>query len=141
MVSRPLVAGVVAFVVMIVVNGAMSALIIEPLLEHRYGDIVAASVQPVALVVGYAIIAASLVVVHRLAVAGADLHRAVALGACMGLAMFAGTHAVQAGYTTIDPIGWIASGIADAVGPTVAMVALSVLEGRATRRANVAGRR
>lgn len=48
----------------------------------------------------------------------------------MGLAIFAGTHAVQAGYTTIRPVGWILSGVADAVGPTAAMAALSMLAGR-----------
>ena len=35
MVSRTPVAGAVAFVVVVVVNGAMSALVIEPLLEHH----------------------------------------------------------------------------------------------------------
>jgi hypothetical protein len=140
MVSRTPVAGAVAFVVVVVVNGAMSALVIEPLLEHRYGDIVAATLRPVPLVVGYGVIAAGITLVHRLAAIGADLRRALVLGACVGVTIFGGVHAVQAGYTSIDATGWIASGIADAVGPTVAMVALSVLEGRAVRRAGVAVR-
>lgn len=121
---------IVAFLVMFVVNGAMAALVIGPLLEHRYGEVVATRARPAPLIVGYLLIAAAVTVVHRLAAVGADRRRGLLLGVCMGLAIFAGTHAVQAGYTTINPVGWILSGVADAVGPTAAMVALSVLAGR-----------
>jgi len=120
----------VAFLVMFVVNGAVAALVIGPLLERRYGDVVATAVRPAPLVVGYLLIAVGVTVVHRVAAVGADRRRAFLLGACMGLAIFAGAHAVQAGYTTMDPVGWILSGVADAAGPTIAMVALSALEDR-----------
>jgi len=121
---------VVAFLVMFLTNGATAAIVIGPLLQHRYADVVATTVQPGLLIAGYLLIAVAVTVVHDMAAVGADRRRALQLGASLGLAIFAGSHLVQAGYTTMDPVGWILSGVADAAGPTLAVVALSVHAGR-----------
>ena len=42
----------------------------------------------------------------------------------IGLAIFLGAHTVIAGYTTIDAIGWIRSGLCESAGPSVSMVAI-----------------
>lgn len=117
----------VAWVAMFAVNGAMAALVIGPLLENRYATVIAATPRPVALVAGYAIIALALVHVHRLAGIGADMPTAVLAGAVLGVAVFAGSHAVQVGYTTLDAQGWILSGVLDAAGPTAAMAAVAAV--------------
>lgn len=112
---------------MIVVNGAMAALVIGPVLEDSYASVVAAGPRPVALVAGYAVISLALVFVHRLAGIGRDIRTALAAGGVLGLAIFAGSHAVQAGYTTLDARGWILSGVLDAAGPTLGMAAIAAV--------------
>lgn len=116
-----------ALIVMFAVNGAMAALVIGPLLEERYAWVVAATPRPVALVAGYAIISLALVYVHRLTGIGPDVRSALVAGAVLGLAIFAGSHTVQAGYTTLDGQGWILSGVLDAAGPTVGMAAVAAV--------------
>lgn len=117
----------VAFVVMFVVNGAMAALVIGPLLEDRYEDIVASSPNPLLLMAGYGLIAISLVAMHHMMRIGTDPARTTIAGLVAGLAIFLGTHVVQAGYTNIDAVGWVASGLLDSVGPFAAMWALTAV--------------
>lgn len=124
----------VAFVAMFVVNGAMAALIIGPLLEGRYEEIVASSPMVVALVAGYGLIAISLVAIHHLTRAGSDWARTTVVGVLAGAGIFLGPHVVQAGYTNIDSFGWVVSGLLDSAGPLAALLALTALSVTQGRR-------
>lgn len=121
---------VVAFLVMFLTNGATAAIVIGPLLQHRYADVVATTVQPGLLLAGYLLIAVAVTVVH-------DMARSEPIGAELSslahpLVSRSSRAPTWCRRATPRWTRWAGScqGVADAAGPTLAVVALSVHAGR-----------
>lgn len=125
---KTVLAAFVGFIAMFITNGLMAAVIIGPFLEERYREIVATPVRFPLLIIGYLIIAVAMALLYpRLKTAQNWLSHSVVVGILIGLSVFLGTHTVIAGYTTIDAIGWITSGLFDSLGPVVGMVTIGYI--------------
>lgn len=128
---RTALATVGGFVTMFITNGILAAAVIGPLFEARYRQFVAAPVNYALLAAGYLIIALALALLYpRLAPTASWFIRSLSVGALVGLAIFLGAHTVIAGYTVLDPLGFILSGLLDSLGPTVGMVTIGFVYAR-----------
>ena len=113
------------FMTMFIVNGLMAAVVIGPLFESRYEAVVADSVNFPLLVLGYTIIAIAMALLYLQLQPNPNwFQRSLSAGLLVGAAIFFGTHTVITGYTTIDVVGFVLSGLFDSVGPALGMVAI-----------------
>jgi uncharacterized BrkB/YihY/UPF0761 family membrane protein len=125
---KTLLAAFAGFITMFITNGLMAAVIIGPLLEERYREIVANPVRFPLLIIGYLIIAVAMALLYpRLKSTQNWLSHSVITGVLIGMSVFLGAHTVIAGYTTIDAVGWITSGLFDSIGPLVGMVTIGYI--------------
>jgi hypothetical protein len=130
-----LLAALAGFVTMFITNGLMAAVVIGPLFEERYQAIIANPQRFPILIIGYLIVALAMALLYpRLNPLHSWLTRGVIAGILIGLSIFLGAHTVIAGYTTIDAVGWILSGLFDSVGPLVGMVTSAYIYHRTQSR-------
>lgn len=126
MTKRILLPALAGFIVMFITNGLMAAAVIGPLFEESYAEIVAETARFPLLILGYLIIAVAMAVLFsRLQPGQSWLAQGLIAGGLVGTAVFLGTHTVIAGYTTLDPAGFILSGLFDSLGPTLGMIAIA----------------
>ena len=132
---RTLLLAVAGFVPMFVTNGLLAAFVIGPLLEHRYQDIIASPGNFPLLIAGYLIIALAMVFLfNEVKLSTNWLQQGLTVGLLVGLLGFFGTHTVLTGYTSLDPFGFIVSGLFDSLGPTLGMLAIAYV-GHRSRKA------
>jgi hypothetical protein len=131
MLLRTTLATMGGFVSMFITNGILAAAVIGPLFEARYHEFVAEPVNYGLLAAGYLIIALALALLYpRLAPTAGWFPRSLVAGVLVGLAIFLGAHTVIAGYTVLDPLGFILSGLLDSLGPAVGMVTVGFVYAR-----------
>ncbi len=115
--TRILGAAVAVFATCVVVGSAAAA-VMAPFIAERLGphlrDPEAQGLLLPALLGGYGLIAACLVVLYRM-LRPQTWARGLGLGAVLGLAVFEGDHLVTAGWSTLDAGVMAASGLVDAV--------------------------
>lgn len=125
---KTLLAALAGFVTMFVTNGLLAVVVIGPLFEERYRELIAIPQRFPLLIIGYLIIAIALALLYpQLKPTHSWLPRSITAGILVGLSIFLGAHTVIAGYTTIDPIGWILSGLFDSIGPMVGMLTIGYI--------------
>ena len=125
------------FVTMFITNGVMAAAVIGPLFESRYEEVVADPTSFPLLIVGYFIIAVAMTILYsRLQPTQNWLTQSLVAGVLVGTAVFLGAHTVISGYTTIDPTGFILSGLFDSIGPAVGMVTIGLIQHRTQHTSN-----
>lgn len=128
---KGLFATLAGFVTMFITNGILAAVVIGPLFESRYADVVADPASFPLLIVGYLIIAGAMAILYsRLQPTRNWLSQSLVAGALVGTAIFLGAHTVISGYTTLDAPGFILSGLFDSIGPAVGMVTIGYIDQR-----------
>jgi len=139
---RSLLAALAGFVVMFAVNGLLAALIIGPLVENRYEEVIADEPSFGLLIAGYLIIAIAMALLYpRLQPGVNSLSTSLISGTLIGGAAFLGVHTVIAGYTSIDALGFIISGAFDSLGVIAGMLAVGYVYERGLARAAAAAGR
>ena len=125
---KTLLAALAGFITMFITNGLIAAVIIGPLFEERYREIVANPLHFPLLIIGYLIIAVAMALLYpRLKPTHNWLGHSAIAGVLIGMSIFLGAHTVIAGYTTIDAVGWILSGLFDSIGPFVGMLTIGYI--------------
>ncbi len=123
-----IIAPLVGFALTFINNMLMAVLIITPFLDHRLEVTVKdpSLLNMPALIAGYLLMNIVMAFVYpRVMLGGASwLRKSVILGSLFGVATFVSVHLVLVGYTTIDPMAFILSGILDAIGPLVGMIGI-----------------
>ena len=139
---RTLLAALAGFVVMFAVNGLLAALVIGPLVEDRYEEVIADEPSFGLLIAGYVIIAIAMALLYPRLQPGVNwLSTSLIAGAFVGGAAFLGVHTVITGYTNIDALGFISSGAFDSLGVIAGMLAVGYVYERGQARAAAAAGR
>jgi uncharacterized membrane protein YraQ (UPF0718 family) len=134
-VQRLVFAGLAGTVASLITNGIMATVVIGPFFEERYRDVVANSIDIPLLIAGYLIIGVALAALYpRIQFAGAWYVRSLFVGGVLGAAVFLGSHAIIAAYTTIDAMAFVASGLFDSFGPVIGAIAVGIVYRRAEVR-------
>ncbi|MGH1347748.1 MAG: hypothetical protein ACRBN8_39705 [Nannocystales bacterium] len=115
--KRVLLAVLAGFVACLVV-GTLVAMAMGPFIAPRFGahirDPNTDGLLMPALLAGYAVVAAGLVWLQRIA-PPAGVAIAVRRGLVLGLVVFVGDHLVTAGWSRLDALAMLVSGVADAL--------------------------
>lgn len=121
-------AALAGFVTLFITNGLMAAVVIGPLFEDRYRDSVADPTNFPLLVIGYLIQAIAITIIYAgIQPAQNWFTQSLKIGISLGLAMFLGTHTIISGYTTIETVGFILSGLFDSLGPVIGTITIAYI--------------